>query len=100
MYSIETNIEGEKATVFIEGEIDCLNVLDAEHALDDAASKVTELVVDCSKLEYISSAGLHVLLKLQKQFHVQNKELFIRNVHEEVYDVLKVTGFTHLFNIA
>ena len=55
-----------------------------------------ELALDAENLEYISSAGLRVLLKLKKRL---KKELTVRNVSDEVFDIFDVTGFSDIFNI-
>ncbi len=61
------------------------------------ANKVDSVVVDCSDLEYISSAGLRVLLIIKKS--LQENELILHNVNEAVMDILDTTGFSDLFTV-
>ena len=75
----------------IKGKIDSTNALEFEKEI--MAAKPTE--IDASKLEYISSAGLRVLLKLTKTVG----EVNIVNASPEVYEIFDVTGFTSILNV-
>ena len=75
----------------IKGKIDSTNAAEFEKEL--MAAKPTEL--DASQLEYISSAGLRVLLKLAKTVG----DVTVENVSSEVYEIFDVTGFTEILNI-
>lgn len=55
--------------------------------------------IDCSKLEYISSSGLRLLLSLRKQVAVDGGSLVIRNINDEIRKVFTLTGFFKLFDI-
>ena len=87
-----------KVIIRLEGRIDSNNASATEEEImnmvKDAPS--AEVVVDAEKLEYISSAGLRVLMKLRKQ---KNEAISILNASPEVYDIFEVTGFTNLFDI-
>ena len=76
----------------IKGKIDTTNA--AEFEKDLMAAKPAE--IDASELEYISSAGLRVLLKLAKTVG----DVTINNVSNEVYKILEVTGFTEILNVS
>ena len=75
----------------IKGKIDSTNAADFENEL--MAAKPSEL--DASQLEYISSAGLRVLLKLTKAVG----DVTVNNVSSEVYEIFDVTGFTEILNV-
>lgn len=85
-------------TICLEGRIDSNNAAQTEKDLFAAIASApdAELVLDAGDLDYISSAGLRVLMKLRKQV---NKELPVINVSPEVYDIFEVTGFTDLLNV-
>lgn len=85
-------------TVFLTGHIDSSNAPATEKEIMDilAGSSHTALVLDLKDLEYISSAGLRIILKLKKL----NKNLSAINVSSEVYDILEVTGFTELLDVS
>ncbi|MBR5089109.1 MAG: anti-sigma factor antagonist [Ruminiclostridium sp.] len=85
-------------TVFLEGRIDTNNSPQIEKEIFDAIgqNKDKELTLDAEKLEYISSAGLRVLLKIQKS---SDKPIPIINVSRDVYDIFETTGFTELLDV-
>ena len=90
--------ENNFITFFPEGRIDTNNATQVETEMFEVVNSNHEagFAVDAEKLEYISSAGLRVLMKLRKQ---TGKELTILNTSPEVYDIFQVTGFTELLNV-
>ncbi len=92
------NEKNDKLEIRLEGRIDSNNAPDVEqeimNALDSNAGK--EPVFDAENLEYISSAGLRVLMKIRKKF---NKPVDVINVSRDVYDIFETTGFTDLLNV-
>lgn len=78
--------------------IDSNNAAEFEKEITEAVAKLSgaEIVLDACDLEYISSAGLRVLMKLRKQ---EKKPVQVVNVSSEVYDIFEVTGFTDLLNV-
>lgn len=84
-------------TVFLKGHIDSANAeaLEREIAEVRAAHTAQTLVLDAEALEYISSAGLRVILRLRKE----KPELEIVNVRSEVYEIFDMTGFTEMMTI-
>ena len=82
-------------TVKISGKIDANNAKQFENELL-AAAVGSNVTLDAGELEYISSAGLRVLLKLKKQ---SGGEVNVINVSPEVYDIFDVTGFTNILNV-
>ena len=90
--------ENNKLTIFLEGRIDTNNAAQVEKELIEEAGKSAgaEIVIDADDLEYISSAGLRVLMKLRKQ---QNVPFTVVNVSRDVYDIFETTGFTELMDV-
>ncbi|MCR5154450.1 MAG: STAS domain-containing protein [Lachnospiraceae bacterium] len=95
---INKKLDGSKLTVSVSGRIDTTTAPLLETELKTSLNDVTDLVFDLEGLEYISSAGLRVLLSAQK---VMNKQgtMVIHNANEEVYDVFDVTGFVDILTI-
>ena len=89
---------GTALTVALEGRLDTTTAPELEKELKTALDGVTELTMDFEKLEYISSAGLRVLLSTQKIMNKQG-EMKIANVNETVMDVFEVTGFSDILTI-
>lgn len=91
--------DGSKLTVTFAGEVDSTNVTEIEEKLLKEVVGVTDLTFDLNELEYISSAGLRVLLQMQKMMKTQGNMVII-NTNDEVMDIFKVTGFVRLLNLA
>lgn len=97
--NLDKSKDGTKLTVSLVGEVDSMNTPEIEERLLKEVEGVTELVFDLSKLEYISSAGLRVLLQMQKIMKPVGTMVII-NTTEDVMDIFKVTGFIRLFKFA
>jgi len=91
--------EGSALTVYISGRIDAVTALELDKNLSATLANVTDLTIDLADLEYISSAGLRTLLKLQKRMDRQGS-MKIRNIRENVREVLDMTGFSDFLTIA
>ena len=95
---IVSRTEGTKVTMEISGWLDTQTAPELEKVLSGLDASVTSLVFDFAKLEYISSAGLRVILSAQKVMNRQGSML-IRKVNENVMDVFEVTGFIDILTI-
>ena len=95
---INYNKEAEKLTVAPEGRLDTATALEFEKALSELLNGVSDLVLDMKKVTYVSSAGLRVLLKLQKIMLNQGKMKLI-GVNDTVMEVLEITGFANILRI-
>lgn len=95
---IRTNQQDKTLTVEIEGRLDTTTAPSLEAELKEKISDNTLVVLDFAKLEYISSAGLRVILATQKIMNKQGK-MVIKNVNEMVMSVFEVTGFTDILTI-
>ncbi len=82
----------------LEGRLDTVTAPQLEEALKDSTASVKELVFDLTKLEYISSAGLRVLLSMQKIMNKQG-EMKILGANENIMEIFEVTGFVDILNI-
>ena len=90
--------DGTTLTVALEGRLDTATSPHLEGELRTAVNGVTELIFDLTGLEYISSAGLRVLLSAQKVMNRQGK-MTIRNIKPEIMEIFEVTGFVDILNI-
>ena len=95
---MRTQKEQNNLIIFLEGKIDSTNSPQVRKELEEvvAANPGMEPVLDADGLSYISSAGLRVLLQLTKSL---GKQLTMRNVTPEVYEIMDVTGFTDILNV-
>ena len=96
--TINKTKEDAKLTVALEGRLDTVTAPQLEGELRSAVDGVTELVFDLDALDYVSSAGLRVLLATQKVMNKQG-EMVIRNVKPEIMEIFEVTGFVDILNI-
>ena len=90
--------EGTALSITLKGRLDTTTAPQLEGELRTALDGVEDLVFDMSALDYISSAGLRVLLSAQKTMNRQGS-MVIRNVNEEVMEVFEVTGFSDILTI-
>lgn len=95
---INYNKEAEKLTVAPEGRLDTATALEFEKTLGELLNGVSDLILDMKKVTYVSSAGLRVLLKLQKIMFNQGKMKLI-GVNDTVMEVLEITGFANILRI-
>ena len=95
---IKTTRNDSELTVALSGRLDTLTSPELEDKLDEELEGVERLIFDLGELEYISSAGLRVLLGAYKMMEEYNGML-IRNVTEPVMDVFEVTGFSDVLDI-
>ncbi len=98
MLNIKKESNESSLTVFLEGRLDTTTAPELEGELKDGLTGVTDLIIDFSNLEYISSAGLRVLLSAQKTMNKQGK-MVVKNPSEEVKEIFDVTGFADILNI-
>ena len=98
MLNINKTIEDGKAVFSLAGRLDTVTAPAFENELKDSLKDVRELTIDCAELEYISSAGLRVLLAAQKVMSRQG-EMKLTNVGEIVQEVFEVTGFSDILTI-
>ena len=96
--NIQKKKDGSALTVALAGRLDTVTAPQLEGELRSATDGVTALVFDLAGLDYISSAGLRVLLSAQKVMNRQGS-MSIRNVSETIMEIFDVTGFTDILNI-
>lgn len=96
--SIRKDSDG-KVTLILDGRLDTSVTPQTEKEVEPLfVYEGYEVVIDCSRLEYISSSGLRLLMAINQRCRANHCELYIKGLTEEVYDVFQTTGFVHLFN--
>ena len=96
--TIEKTLDGSEFTVCLTGRLDTTTAPQLEAELKHGISGVEKLVFDFKALEYLSSAGLRVLLAAQKLMNKQGT-MVIRNVNETIADIFEVTGFSEILTV-
>ena len=95
---IKKTLEGGKLTVAISGRLDTTTAPELEEALKESMDGISELVIDFTETEYISSAGLRVLLSAQKTMNKQGS-MVVTGVNDVIMEIFEVTGFVDILDI-
>ena len=98
MLNITKSVKNEKAVIIPEGRLDTVTAPEMESAIKEIIPEIKELTLDFEGLEYISSAGLRVLLSAQKAMNAQG-EMKLCNVNETIMEIFEVTGFSDILTI-
>ena len=85
-------------TLKIVGRLDTSTAPELEATIDGCVAEIKELELDCSALEYVSSAGLRVILKAQKLMNAQGS-MKLTGVNETIMEVFDITGFADILTI-
>lgn len=96
--NINKAIDGSTLHLSLEGRLDTTTAPQLEAEFKQALDGITLLELDFDKLEYLSSAGLRVILAAQKTMNKQGK-MVIRHVNETIMEVFEVTGFIDILTI-
>ncbi len=96
--TINKTLNGSTLEISLEGRLDTMTSPELEAELGKSMSGADSLIMDFSKLDYISSAGLRVLLSAHKSMSSKGG-MIIRNVNEVVQEVFEVTGFSDILMI-
>ncbi len=96
--TINKTANGNELTIALEGRLDTTTAPQLDDELKSALEGIAKLEFNFEKLEYISSAGLRVLLSAQKVMNKQGS-MVIKNVNEEIQEIFEVTGFVDILTI-
>ena len=96
--TIEKKINGESATLIVSGRLDTQTAPELENELDSVLADIKELTFDFANLEYVSSAGLRVILKAQKAMNAQGS-MKLTGVNDSIMEVFDITGFLDILTI-
>ncbi|MCR5121139.1 MAG: STAS domain-containing protein [Ruminococcus sp.] len=91
-------MDGNALTIEIEGRVDTITSPELEKMIHEFSEKAESLFLDFAKVEYISSAGLRVLLAAHKAMSKKGG-MKIKNADEDIMEIFEVTGFTDILNI-
>lgn len=98
MLKITKKIEDKALKFELDGRLDTITAPQLETEIKESIDGVVSLILDFEKLEYISSAGLRVLLSAQKIMSVQG-EMKITHVNQAVMEIFEITGFAEILTI-
>ena len=95
---ISKNKNGSTLVISLSGRLDTVSAPQLDEELKEAIGDTTELILDLSGLEYMSSAGLRILLSAQKTMNNQGK-MIVKNVNNTIMEIFEVTGFIDILTI-
>ena len=98
MLNIEKNTEEKNLELKLTGRLDTTTAPDLEKEIKESIDGIEKLTIDFTSLEYISSAGLRVLLSAQKTMNKQGS-MVVRNASDEVKEIFEVTGFADIMTV-
>ena len=96
--NIAKELEDKKLTISIDGRLDTSTAPELDEELKASLEGVEELVMDITNMEYISSAGLRVLLSAQKAMNAQG-EMVVVGANDTVMEIFDITGFADILTI-
>ena len=96
--TIEKKLDNESATLIVSGRLDTQTAPELEKELDSVLADIKELTFDFANLEYVSSAGLRVILKAQKAMNAQGS-MKLTGVNDSIMEVFDITGFLDILTI-
>jgi anti-sigma B factor antagonist len=99
MLNITKKLEDGVLDVALDGRLDTNTAPDFQKEIEPMLGDISKLTLDCEKLDYISSAGLRVLLTFEQTLEEQGKKMELRNVNDIIHDVFDVTGFLEIMTI-
>ena len=86
-------------TVSVEGSIDTVTAPELDSQLQANWEGITELIMDLAAVDYISSAGLRVILMANQQMEDCDGSMTVRNVNDDIKEIFEMTGFDSLLNL-
>ena len=99
MLTIEKKTEDDKVTITLDGRLDVSTAPQLAETLQKSLDRTTELVFDLEKLEYISSAGLRILMTAQKAMMACGGKMTVAHPNPTVQSVFDITGMSSIFTI-
>ena len=95
---INTTMNGSEYIVALSGELNTLTAPKLSETIDPYLEKITKLTLDFAQCDYVSSAGLRVLLSAQKTMNKQGS-MVVRGANEDIMEIFDVTGFADILTI-
>lgn len=100
MIDINSEIEGAYFIIRISGDVDASSSIHLDNAIADAIDKQPKyILIDCSDLNYISSAGLGVFMSYLQEFEAKDIELVVFGLSKKVFNVFEILGLDQLLRI-
>ncbi|CAG4998440.1 Putative anti-sigma factor antagonist [Dyadobacter sp. CECT 9275] len=96
---VSITAQDDISIIEVSGDIDSKTAPEFEKSAKEAAAQSTKIAIDLTAVEYMSSAGLRVLLMVYRNIKSQNGKVVLVGVSEDIQDVMSTTGFINFFSI-
>ncbi|MBI9066883.1 MAG: STAS domain-containing protein [Salinivirgaceae bacterium] len=97
---IEVKVENDILVIVIEGSIDSKTASEVQQKILESIQDNINVIMDLSKVDFVSSAGLRVLLMVYRAIKSKDGKVVLAGVSEEITDVMSITGFINFFEIS
>ena len=100
MLEIGMNIDNDVLTVSLNGKLDGMTFQEFEEQLESQREQANKIIIDAAGLEYVSSAGLRVIMSTELYMEKSGKEkITIKNLSDEVREIIELCGFDHVIEM-
>ena len=96
---IKKSLKGSELTIAVEGRLDSITAPELESELNDSYEGLTKIIMDFAEVNYMSSAGLRVLIQARKMMKKNDGTIEVNNVQSDIYAVLDATGCTKMMKV-
>ncbi len=96
---IDINTENSILIITLKGSIDSKTASEVQQKVLEASVESDNVIIDLTKVDFVSSAGLRVLLMVYRQIKSKNGKVILVGVSEEITEVMEMTGFINFFEI-
>jgi len=96
---IDIKTESDILIITIEGSIDSKTASEVQQKILEASVESNNVIIDLTKVDFVSSAGLRVLLMVYRQIKAKNGKVILVGVSEEITEIMSITGFINFFEI-
>lgn len=97
--NIDKTYNNKELTLTAEGQVDSITSKELENAIAEELGNFDSMIIDFTDLNYISSAGLRVLISTQKKLQADNIPLVIKNVNDPINEIFRMSGFDKILTI-
>ena len=92
-------LEGNDLTVSLDGRLDTVSSSEVEKSIKGSLKTGFNLILDCSKLVFLTSSGLRAILSIQKEVYANGGQMILRKVNPEIMNIFEMTGFANILII-
>ena len=97
--NITKNYNEKELTLIIEGRVDTITSQELDKEINNEIDNFDSLIMDFTDLDYISSAGLRVLIDIQKKLKATDKSFTIKHVNNAISEIFRMSGFDKILKI-